>query len=135
MLVFLSSLKADTLKFFDRLKGDNPIVELSKNEYYKIICLVDDEIVGLGYLWENDNYPNIPSLGIVVRDDYQGKGIGQALTYELIELGQSLRIKAIYLSVHPDNHVAVHIYKKLGWKVIGKRKDSPKLEMLRDIYG
>lgn len=134
MLRFLSSLKADSLKFFDRLKGDNPIVELSKEEYHKIIGLLDSEIVAFGYLWENKNYPNIPSLGIVIRDDWQGIGIGQWFMSQIIGLGKILKVKAIYLSVHPDNHVAVHIYKKLGWKVIGKRKDSPKLEMLRELY-
>jgi len=135
MLLFLSKLGTNSLKFFDRYVGtdEEKIVEISKEEYHKIIGLVDDEIIAFGYLWENENYPNVPSLGIVIRDDWQGKGIGQLLMLRLIGLGEKLKVKAIYISVHPDNKVAVHVYKKLGWKITGKREDSPKLEMLRGL--
>ena len=136
-LLFMSKLGSESLRFFDRYDGSDKekLAEISKGTYHKIIGLVNDEIIAFGYLWENDNYPNIPSLGIAVRDDWQGKGIGQQLMLKLIELGKKLQVNGIYLSVHPDNKVAIHIYKKLGWKVIGKRKDSPKLEMLREING
>lgn len=134
MAGFLSKLGVNTIRFFDRYEGEtNPIAEISKEEYHKIIGVVNNEIIAFGYLWDNKDYPDVPSLGIVVRDDWQGRGIGQILMLKLIELGKELKVKAIYLSVHPDNRVAIHIYGKLGWKVIGKRKDSPKLEMLREL--
>lgn len=136
LIGFLSKLKEKSLSFLgDRFRGNDQekIAEFSKKEYHKIIGLFDDEVVAFGYLWENKDYPNIPSLGIIIRDDWQGKGIGQLLMLRLIGLGEKLKVKAIYISVHPDNKVAVHIYKKLGWKITGKREDSPKLEMLREL--
>lgn len=132
MTEFLSKLGVDTIKFFDRFEGSNPITELSKEEYRKIVGVLNGEIIAFGYLWENDNYPDIPSLGIVIRDDWQGKGVGQHLMLKLIDLGIKLKTKGIYISVHDNNKSAIHIYRKLGWKVIGKRKDSPKLEMIRE---
>ncbi|MFB0561858.1 MAG: N-acetyltransferase family protein [Candidatus Lokiarchaeia archaeon] len=84
------------------------------------------------FLWE---------LGIFVREDYQGKGVGSKLTESLIELARKENVKKIHLTVLTDNVIAIHIYKKYGFKTKrgimggdiwrGQRYDS--IEMWLDI--
>lgn len=55
-------------------------------------------------------------LGIFVREDYQGRGVGSKLMNNLIELGRRENVREIYLTVLTDNAKAIHLYKKYGFK-------------------
>jgi len=80
-------------------------------------------------------------LGIFVREDCQGLGVGHKLMGSLIELARKENVKKIYLSVLTDNVKAIHLYNKYGFKTKrmikggdiwrGQRYDS--LEMWLDI--
>jgi len=80
-------------------------------------------------------------LGIFVRENHQGRGVGSKLTESLIELARKENVKKIYLRVLTDNVKAIHIYKRYGFKkkgIIrggdiwrGQRYDS--IEMWLDI--
>lgn len=80
-------------------------------------------------------------LGIFVREDCQGKGVGSKLTESLIELARKENVKKIHLAVLTDNVKAIHLYKKYGFKTKriisggdiwrGQRYDS--IEMWLDI--
>jgi len=81
-------------------------------------------------------------LGICVRDDYQGKGVGCELMARLLELVKNEYFQSIYLRVLTRNLRAVHIYEKYGFRKTrimpygdvwrGKRFDS--VEMWLDLY-
>ncbi len=51
------------------------------------------------------------------------KGIGTALISKLIEDARSMGIKKLYLEVRQSNTPAQKIYKKLGFKVIDRRRE------------
>jgi RimJ/RimL family protein N-acetyltransferase len=58
-------------------------------------------------------------FGIVVHDDYQGRGLGTALTGLMIEIGRVKMLKKIGLSVYTYNEAGIHVYRKCGFEIEG----------------
>ncbi len=87
--------------------------------YFGLVACVENELVGqLGLL----TFPQAPrrrhaaQLGMSVRDDWQGKGIGSALMQAAVELAdQWLNILRLELEVFTDNEPALRLYKKFGF--------------------
>ena len=63
------------------------------------------------------------SDNIAVFPDYRKNGLGKALTIKLIETAEEKNCAFISLEVRPSNTAAVHMYKKLGFEIVGKRKN------------
>ncbi|TYC67154.1 GNAT family N-acetyltransferase [Stappia sp. BW2] len=64
------------------------------------------------------------SLGMGVHDDYSGRGIGQAMLGELIEIAENwMNIHRLELTVFADNDPAVRLYQKLGFEIEGTLRD------------
>ena len=59
---------------------------------------------------------------VAVHPDFRGKGIGEAVTRELIRLCAGVDIKLMYLEVRVSNKAAISLYKKLGFKILSVRK-------------
>ncbi|HTP02250.1 MAG TPA: GNAT family N-acetyltransferase [Anaerolineales bacterium] len=91
--------------------------------YYGLVACVLGELVGeLGLI----TFPNAPRrrhaarLGMAVRDDWQGKGIGSALMQAAVDLADKwLNITRLELEVFTDNEPAVRLYKKFGFVIEG----------------
>lgn len=87
--------------------------------YYKAIK--DKEIVGL--LGVKQIMDIVEIRNIVVRKVYRGKGIGRnLLTYFLKEVQKNDTIQKIELEVNEKNEIAIQLYKKQGFKEVGRRK-------------
>ena len=88
---------------------------------YMLAALAGDELVGqLGI----ETFPRGPRrrhaarLGMAVRDDWQGKGVGSALMQAAIDMAEQwLNVARLELEVYTDNEPAVHLYKKFGFVV------------------
>ena len=81
------------------------------NDY---IVEIDEEIAAgfsIFYLKKEDEYI---LANVFTRSKYQGKGLGNALMQKIIQLYGNTRIK---LGVDETNEVAIHLYKKYGFKV------------------
>ena len=79
----------------------------------KINC--KEKVIGYSFLWNLNQ--DFPSLGIGIRDDYQGIGLGKVLINHLIETGKSLKKKGLTLTVVKENKSALSLYSKLGFKI------------------
>lgn len=56
------------------------------------------------------------SVGMAVRDDWQGKGVGSALMQAATELADRwLNLTRLELAVYTDNAPAIHLYEKFGF--------------------
>ena len=71
----------------------------------------------IGYTFLARTNEEFPGLGIGIRDDYQGEGLGKVLMEHLVEVAKSLEKKGLSLTVFEDNKDAFHLYSKLGFKV------------------
>ena len=63
-------------------------------------------------------------IGMAVRDDWQGRGVGTALMLAVIDLAENwLNLTRLELIVYADNEPAIGLYKKCGFVVEGTMKD------------
>ena len=84
-----------------------------------------DQHVGNVYLLDINWIVRHAQLQIFIGDrDERSKGYGQPALRQLLSYAfGDMGLKRIYLSVLPDNHVAIHIYEKVGFKVEGRFKN------------
>ncbi|MBI5016643.1 MAG: GNAT family N-acetyltransferase [Deltaproteobacteria bacterium] len=56
-------------------------------------------------------------MAFVVRDDWQGKGIGEFLVRYLVRIAQEKGVRGVTAVVMPDNRAMLHLFYKLGFTV------------------
>lgn len=88
-----------------------------------VACVEDDEVVGQLAL---QTFPNRPrrrhaaQIGMMVRDDWQGRGVGTALLQAAIDLADRwLNLTRLELEVFVDNIPAIRLYEKFGFRIEG----------------
>lgn len=59
-------------------------------------------------------------LDIVVHDDFQGLGLGTALTQHMIDVAGERGLKKVYLKTAMGNLRAIRLYEKLGFTIEGR---------------
>lgn len=84
--------------------------------------------VGLAELMRDWRDPELAYLyGFAVARDYQKQGIGTAMLRTILEGLPRAGFKRLQLTVHPENHTAIHIYQdKFGMKPVN---------FITDYYG
>lgn len=94
-------------------------------EDYQLVAVVDGEVVGTIGL-HTTTRPRIrhkAMFGMMVRDDWQGKGVGSALLQAMIDLADNwLNLTRIELTVYTDNEAAIALYKKFGFEIEGTHR-------------
>ena len=76
----------------------------------------------LGYIIGGNSTENNEGwvLSLATKSAYRGHGIGTQLCEALLH---KFHVDCVFLTVHPNNFGAIHIYKKLGFK-ISERKEN-----------
>jgi [ribosomal protein S18]-alanine N-acetyltransferase len=72
-------------------------------------------IVAYGMLRGWDEGYTVPSLGIVVHPDWQGRGIGRRMMAYLHDIARKRGATQIRLKVYPENEAALGLYEGLGY--------------------
>ncbi|MBI5303347.1 MAG: GNAT family N-acetyltransferase [Chloroflexi bacterium] len=90
---------------------------------YSFVACVDNELVGQLGLHTFPNSPrrrHVGGIGMAVRDDWQGKGVGTALMNAAIDFAfKWLNLVRLDLTVFTDNEPAIRLYKKSGFTIEG----------------
>ena len=102
---------------FESLKDFN--IKGTTNPFTKYIAYFDEEI--LGYIEYNDIYETIDIVNIFIKEDKREKGIGEKLLTFLIKENKDK--KNITLEVSKENEPALNLYKKVGFEIVGIRKE------------
>ena len=93
---------------------------------FSLVACVDDEVVGEISLHTTPTHwrmRHVASIGMAVRDDWQGKGVGTALMQAVIDLADNwLNLTRIELRVYVDNAPAIALYEKFGFEVEGTHR-------------
>jgi len=79
------------------------------------------EVVGYGLLSIAANEAHI--LNLCIKPNKQRLGLGNRMMLHLIEQAKKLHAISVYLEVRLSNQGAFELYKKLGFSIIGHRKD------------
>jgi putative acetyltransferase len=93
---------------------------------FSLVACVEDEVVGsLGL----ENSPtrwrmrHVATIGMAVRDDWQGRGVGTALMEAALDLADNwLNLARVELTVFADNAPAIALYEKFGFEIEGTHR-------------
>ncbi len=93
-------------------------------EGHGLVAIYQDTVVGIGSLeTQQGRRSHVTALGMAIRDDYQGQGIGSQLLASLINLAENwLNLQRLELFVYCDNESAISLYKKYNFVIEGTLK-------------
>jgi len=85
------------------------------------VALKNGKVIGYAGMWLKMRQSHITT--VVVDENYRGKGTGMSLVIKLLR--EAIKHKASHsiLEVKKSNRAAIKLYKKLGFKEIGIRKN------------
>lgn len=91
---------------------------------FGLVACVENEVVGQLNIYTAPTRPrrrHAGQIGMAVRDDWQGRGVGTALLQAAVELADNwLNLRRLELEVFTDNEPAIRLYKKFGFVVEGE---------------
>jgi phosphinothricin acetyltransferase len=103
--------------FDDKLQKGFPI----------IVAKVADEIVGFGYYSEfrfREAYKFTVEHSVYANKNYIGKGIGNLLLTELIELAKKQNLHTMIGVIDSENESSIAFHEKFGFEKVGFIKES-----------
>lgn len=142
---FFETLSDETLYWQNRFGKDarekSIYVEISeKNADYQnpYVVIENEKIIAYGWLGfgRKPEQRFTCSLGIVVTDKFQNKGIGTQLTKFMIEEARKLKMRKIFLNCYTTNERAFKLYTKLGFEIEGifRKQEWTKDNLALDLY-
>ncbi len=119
-------------RFFQMLKSmpHEKLQELLRVDYRADMALVamtdateDAELIAIAH-YRNDPKSNFADAAFLVRDDWQGKGIGTTLMNAAVDSARSNGIAGFTADVLVDNHGMLRVFHKCGYPVESNLEDG-----------
>ena len=100
--------------------------KLAKEHNYSIIDLKSNELLGNCGFTNIDHINQTSEVGIFIgKKDYWNKGYGTEALSLLMDYGfKALNLHNIFLRVVSFNERGIHAYKKIGFKEMGRKRES-----------
>src|SRR5918994_1299336 len=93
---------------------------------FSLVACVEDEVIGEISLHTSPTrwrMRHVGSIGMAVRDDWQGRGIGTVLMEAALDLADNwLNLTRVELTVYVDNAPAIALYEKFGFEIEGTHR-------------
>ncbi|CEM16253.1 unnamed protein product [Vitrella brassicaformis CCMP3155] len=132
---YLSSVSLDERAAHQRLIG------VCNADYARLICLLavdltDKEIAGVLRLHRYPNKLELAELKLVVRDDFQGKGLGSLFMSHAMDIARMEGLQRIHALVLNENSGMLHLLENYGFKTRANEDDPALVEAdlnLQDI--
>ena len=147
--IFLRALEPEDLEFLFQVENNTEIWEISgttspyskhvlkqylenaHRDIYDVkqlrlcICQDDGNVIGLIDLFDFDPKNHRAGLGIIVIDvKNRNKGTGTEAISLLSEYTFSiLQLRQLYVNIAEDNKLSIHLFEKLGFQLVGVKKD------------
>jgi ribosomal protein S18 acetylase RimI-like enzyme len=80
-----------------------------------------EELIGMTMLRGWDEGYEIPSFGILIDREHQGRGLGRTMTEATLEQARRAGCRTVRLSVYASNAVAHRMYKRVGFSEIERQ--------------
>ena len=97
------------------------LTRVEKGEVIGVVAEVDGKAVANSEVTRRGGIMNhVGVLGIAIRNDYRGIGLGSELMKALIEESRRAGVKVLVLDVFDTNNVAKQLYQKAGFREAGR---------------
>jgi acetyltransferase len=119
------SKETERQRFFKEIKNINhdQFARYTQIDYDREIALIAEvgenknkKMAGVVRLIA-DPYNETAEFAIVVADPWQGKGLGDKFTDNILAIAKKRSIKTVYAKFLKDNHIMSHIFEKRGFKI------------------
>jgi ribosomal-protein-alanine N-acetyltransferase len=120
----LSILEIENVSFQNPWKASTfsgEIVNRGISYPYVIVHRIFERVIGYIIYWKIQEEVQISNFAI--HPDFREKGIGETVMRSVIKAIQRDGGVYVFLEVRPSNLAARALYKKLGFKVLGSKKD------------
>jgi hypothetical protein len=118
---FTSNIRTETLPDKHEYSHNE---EDDKKKFITVVCEVEQQIVGYvsveESVWELSQHAG--ELGIAVLPQFRGVGVGSALLDSVLKAASEKGFKKVNLSVFHTNRYAISLYKRFGFKKVGRKK-------------
>jgi len=93
---------------------------------HTFVAVVDGQVVGMaGMHVGSGKVRHTASLGMMVHDRFQGRGIGRELLEALLHVADNfLGLTRVELEVYPDNERAIRLYENCGFEHEGRKRKA-----------
>ncbi len=97
-----------------------------EEQVFAIVATTGDRVVGHSAFFIHGfaRLKGCADIGIQIHQDFQGVGLGTAMTEICIRRAKEADIHRLSLEVVAENEVAVHLYDKLGFVREGVKRDA-----------
>ena len=93
--------------------------EASQEAAYYLLALDDGEVIGYVGVWLLGGEGHITN--VAVAPERRRRGIAQALLLGLMKISHGRGVRSMTLEVRPSNEAALALYKKFGFRSVGRR--------------
>ena len=93
--------------------------EASQEAAYYLLALDDGEVVGYVGVWLLGREGHITN--VAVTPERRRSGIARALLLGLMKISHGHGVRSMTLEVRPSNEAALALYKKFGFRSVGRR--------------
>ncbi len=109
---------------YDRARIDRWTSDLTNN--VTLIARLEERVVGhlLMFRIPYERRKGVAEILIYIHQDFQNLGLGTAMMKRAIEMAKGKGFHRLGLSVVADNHAAIKVYEKVGFKREGIAKDA-----------
>lgn len=122
----ISGTTAPYSKHLLQLYLDNAHKDIYEAKQLRLcICNTSNEVVGLIDLFDFDPHNHRAGIGIVImeeKDRNKGLGLEALQLLENYAFG-GLHLKQLYANVLADNERSIHLFKKMGFREVGEKKE------------
>ena len=101
------------------------IASLGRNDHLLVAVDAQGRVLGeIGLMvYDNPRQRHCAGLGMMVRSDYQGQGVGRALLESALDLADRwLMLERVELDVFEDHPAAMHLYQSAGFEIEGRKR-------------
>jgi len=96
----------------------------------RIVATITDAIVGFAVLSKVSNrevYKGVAEVSVYVKNEYQGKGIGETLLKQLITESETHGFWTLQAGIFSENIWSINLHTKCDFRVVGVREKIGKL--------
>nr|WP_307775696.1 GNAT family N-acetyltransferase [uncultured Cetobacterium sp.] len=121
----IKKIYENEIESFGVMGGADMWMIMSFIRYGKLyVLLKDDELLAVAQFQKIMKENGVFLYGFSTVEKHRNKGYAKYLLKETEKRLKEINIESIYLTVDPNNEIAVNMYKKLGYKILEFQEDE-----------